>query len=148
MSGKINAKDELLSVVDNYKFKIIGAEISFGDSYNGYEEKNDEKVILPLLYSDEDYKKFLKFLDRKYDSGYGGQNLFGIVVCENGVWLERGEYDGSEWWNVHEYPDLGYIFGEKNALKYNRKKKLDEIEKIGELKNSPIFFYIYVYETC
>ena len=107
-------------------------KISFGGSYNGYDDEKDETFELPLLYSDEQYQDFLKFLDRDYDDGYGGQQLFGIIVCEDGVWLDRGEYDGSEWWNLHAYPSLNDIFGYKLALKYQRKKKLDEIDKIGE----------------
>jgi hypothetical protein len=22
------------------------------------------------------------------------------------VWAERGEYDGSEWWEIREYPEI------------------------------------------
>ena len=35
-----------------------------------------------------------------YDNGYGGHEiaLDLVVVFRDGSWLERGEYDGSEWW--------------------------------------------------
>jgi hypothetical protein len=41
--------------------------------------------------------------------------------------MDRGEYDGSEWYNIHQYPSLSAYFGEKLALKYERNKKLKKI---------------------
>ena len=43
-------------------------------------------------------------LDFDYDSGYGLQELGGVVVFKDGSWLERGEYDGSEWWEYKKTP--------------------------------------------
>jgi deoxyribonuclease-4 len=40
-----------------------------------------------------------------YDDGYGGQELFGYVWYEDGTWSDRGEYDGSEWWQHQTRPD-------------------------------------------
>jgi hypothetical protein len=39
-------------------------------------------------------------LNVDYDAGYGGQEIATdlVVVFADGSWLERGEYDGSEWW--------------------------------------------------
>ncbi|WP_421354963.1 hypothetical protein [Streptococcus suis] len=40
-----------------------------------------------------------------YDSGYGSANVAtDLVVVGKNWWLERGEYDGSEWWNYKESP--------------------------------------------
>lgn len=39
-----------------------------------------------------------------YDSSYGGQELFGWVLFKDGTWLERDEYDGSEWWDYKTPP--------------------------------------------
>jgi hypothetical protein len=44
-----------------------------------------------------------------YDGGYGGQEVASdlIVMGAGGAWwLERGEYDGSEWWNFMTAPKL------------------------------------------
>jgi len=30
------------------------------------------------------------------------------VWLTNGVWLDRGEYDGAEWWEHHVYPQIPY----------------------------------------
>ena len=40
-----------------------------------------------------------------YNNGYGGVEIANdLVVVGNGWWLERGEYDGSEWWEFKTMP--------------------------------------------
>ena len=40
-----------------------------------------------------------------YDSGYGGQEMpRDIKIVGKDFWLERAEYDGSEWWEYKEFP--------------------------------------------
>jgi hypothetical protein len=73
---------------------------------------------------------FLNFLDREYDDGYGGQQLHGYIFCEDGIWFDRGEYDGSEWWNRNKYPRLTEFFDESVVLRYERTKKLKNIKKL------------------
>lgn len=123
MSEYRNAKEEFLETVKDYK--VIAADISFGDSWTD----NEERFKLKPLYTNEEYNELLKFLDREYDAGYGGQQLFGVIYCEDGVWMQRGEYDGSEWWNTFKYPDLRNSFSEADVLKYERNKKLKRIEE-------------------
>ena len=112
-----NAKKEFLEITKNYK--VIAADIAFDNWTN--------EVKLKPLYTEEDYKEFLIFLDREYDSGYGSQNLYGVIYCEDGVWIRRGEYDGSEWWEVMKYPSLRNSFDEADVLKYERSKKLRKL---------------------
>jgi hypothetical protein len=45
-------------------------------------------------------------LDFNYDNGYGTQHLEGTVWYMDGTWSERGEYDGSEWWEHRECPPM------------------------------------------
>lgn len=122
MSEYRNAKEEFLKTTA--EFKVIAADIAFGDSWTD----NEERFKLKPLYTNEEYNELLKFLDRNYNSGYGGQELFGVIYCEDGVWITRGEYDGSEWYEVHKYPDLRNSFSETDVLKYERNKKLKRIE--------------------
>jgi hypothetical protein len=49
--------------------------------------------------------------DLEYDSGYGVQHLTGTVLLNNGTWLTRDEYDGSEWWELHKVPTIEQIVG-------------------------------------
>lgn len=40
-----------------------------------------------------------------YDAGYGGQEICpDLLVVGKGWWLERHEYDGSEWWEFKVKP--------------------------------------------
>jgi hypothetical protein len=48
----------------------------------------------------------LSKLDFEYDSGFGGQELYGFIWYTDGTWSERGEYDGSEWWEHKQCPAL------------------------------------------
>lgn len=116
-----NAKEEFLNVTENYN--VIAANISFG------QYDYEECYKLKPLYTEEEYNDFLNFLDRQYYAGYGGQELFGVIYCENGVWMQRGEYDGSEWWDIFQYPDLRDSFDEADVVKYERYLKLKNIEE-------------------
>jgi len=37
---------------------------------------------------------------------FGSQELGGIIVFNDGSWLERREYDGSEWWEFQQTPQI------------------------------------------
>lgn len=118
-----NAKNEFLSITNNYK--VIAVNISFG--YFNHDQDNGFK--LKPLYTQDEYNELLKFLDREYDAGYGGQELYGVIYCEDGVWMQRGEYDGSEWWDTFKYPELRDSFDESDVIKYERYLKLNKIKK-------------------
>ena len=50
----------------------------------------------------EDFERFASF---KYDAGYGGAEVNSrLVIVGDDWWLERGEYDGSEWWEFKSLP--------------------------------------------
>ena len=101
----MNAKEEFLRVTDK---SILKCAIITKD--NGYywdeEENEDNNIVLPVNYTEEQYGDFLSKLDFNYNNGYGGQELFGTIWNNDGSWLERGEYDGSEWWEHHSYPEI------------------------------------------
>ena len=41
----------------------------------------------------------------EYDSGFGGQKIASdLVIVGDNWWLERNEYDGSEWWEFKALP--------------------------------------------
>lgn len=41
----------------------------------------------------------------EYDNGYGGAEIpLSLVVVGEDFWLERHEYDGSEWWEYKRMP--------------------------------------------
>jgi|TARA_R110000803_G_scaffold106598_2_gene174697 hypothetical protein len=56
------------------------------------------------------YESYDSFLARakyiQYDAGYGGHEiLLSLKVVGHDWWLQRGEYDGSEWWDAMVAPD-------------------------------------------
>jgi len=53
------------------------------------------------------WEHFKKIADTDYDNGYGGQEVAqDLVIVGNDFWLERSEYDGSEWWSFKKKPDI------------------------------------------
>lgn len=117
----MNAKTEFLSTVNGYI--VIGAIITI-QTYNW-----NVDVKLNPGYTEEEYEIFLKSIDQEYDDGYGSQELFGTIFCENNIWFDRYEYDGSENWIEYQYPDLRSNFDEKFVVQYERSKKLERIQK-------------------
>jgi len=98
----MNAKEELVKVI-NKRPIILCASIE-KLSRSSY---SVEKVIeLPIGYTSNLYDQFLKDLDFQYDNGYGIQQLSGTIWLINGDWFERGEYDGSEWWEYKTCPQI------------------------------------------
>jgi hypothetical protein len=98
-----NAKQELQEILKD-KAKIKCAIIYNGDYWGGEDERPEFR--LPLNYTDADLVNYYNSLDFEYDSGFGGQELFGTVWLEDGTWLSRGEYDGSEWWEHNVLPAI------------------------------------------
>ena len=89
----MNAKYELLKHIADREVKYvqINHELGLGDSNIKIEGTLEE--VLPRL-------------DFDYNSGYGSQELFGTIWYNDGSWSDRGEYDGSEWWQYQKCPPL------------------------------------------
>ena len=99
-----NAKKEFLGLIQGVSSKVKCATITHGNPW--YDEDESRKIILPVGYTPYEWDTFINSLDFEYDDGYGGQELFGTIWFENGTWAERGEYDGSEWWEYKSCPSI------------------------------------------
>ena len=65
-----------------------------------------------------------------YNDGYGLEEInTKLILVGKDFWLERGTYDGSEWWEYKSMPNVNdfvdgavYIFDEEkmNAMYYSR----------------------------
>lgn len=78
----INLRDETIAAIT--KAGKSPGDISYiGDRNNSYS-----------------WPQFLRAANIKYDNGYGAANVSHgfVIVFTDGSWLERGEYDGAEWW--------------------------------------------------
>jgi len=89
-----NAKRELIAHVEEREVELV--RIVFGERYGDAPSKIIEGSLDEVLSQ----------LDFEYNNGYGGQNLFGYIWYKDGTWSERGEYDGSEWWEYMSRPPL------------------------------------------
>ena len=108
----MNASDELLKALpcgNDIERAYIEVDIDYDNTRNYYLDK---------YYLPEDYKKFFELLDFDYENGFGRQHIDGTVWLADGSWLERGEYDGSEWWEWKRSPDIPEFF---KTLTVNRK---------------------------
>ena len=96
-----NAKTEFLEELkEQENRKLLCAKIGH--------ETSVLNIILKKRYTKKDFDEFLQELDFEYDSGYGDQEVFGIIWFDDGTWCERYEYDGSEHWEHKECPDWNY----------------------------------------
>ena len=111
----MNAREEFIKHIGGRKVLCAKIHGDYGDP---------AVFNLTTGWGAEDWSKFLSGIDFEYDSGYGGQNLFGIIWYADGTWSERGEYDGSEWWEHQKRPDIPT---ELNRLDKVRDKKLNQI---------------------
>ena len=72
--------------------------------------KSHGKTPKDVLWVGDQYKKttwenFESISNFEYDSGYGGNEVeSSLIIVGDTWWLERGEYDGSEWWEFKEHP--------------------------------------------
>jgi hypothetical protein len=103
-----NAKQEFLHNIDIENIKCV--EITYNPSglWEMYDEESplSKSIFLKQNYSNQDLMNFLENLDFNYDSGFGGQELYGTIWLKDGTWYTRGEYDGSEWWQYHCCPTI------------------------------------------
>ena len=100
----MNAKQEFLSKVNGHT--VICAILQEANFCSFDEAEKPWCHILKKGYSEEDYNKFLQEIDFEYNNGYGGQEIDGVIWLSDGAWYDRGEYDGSEWWEFHKYPEI------------------------------------------
>lgn len=67
---------------------------------NYYIYKTDESFCYKSTWDD-----FCLKANFEYDNGYGGAEIpMDLVIVGKDFWLERGEYDGSEWWEFKTMP--------------------------------------------
>lgn len=51
------------------------------------------------------WDEFAAMANKNYDNGFGGTEVIEVtMIVGKDFWLERHEYDGSEWWEYKELP--------------------------------------------
>lgn len=129
MAKGTNAKLEFIGHIqavlrENSNAQLLCCEIIKGDYHESDDESEKFTYRLTTGFTKEEYDEFLTKLDFNYDSGYGSQNLFGIIWYKDGTWSERGEYDGSEWYQYQRCPEIPINL---KRLDKEREEKLNHI---------------------
>ena len=75
-----------------------------------------------------------------YYSGYGNEAVwvYSRVVFNDRSYLERAEYDGSEWWRFIDIPDLNVPIMEynKSIMSLNSYESEEEINRLKKKENA------------
>ena len=98
----MNAREELYEKLKG-RSSVKCATIKF-DRY--YSDEDAKVFNLKIGYGLDEWHNFISSLNFEYDDGYGSQELYGIIWLEDDSWLERSEYDGSEWWKYCACPEI------------------------------------------
>ena len=77
---------------------------------------------------------FFRVFDVDYDNSFGSPHMPTdmVIIFNDGSWLERHEYDGSEWWEFKQTPKIC------TERKFTRKDKVFEYHmwsKLVEFEN-------------
>lgn len=105
----INVKEEIIAVLveEDYSLSDVEAIELFWVEDGGY-----KKAKVPFLSISRSVHKneFESIFETKghqlYNNGYGSQLLYGTIWMKDGTWFDRGEYDGSEWWEYRRRPEI------------------------------------------
>lgn len=79
------------------------------------------------------FDDFTEIASIEYSSGYGGQEIAkDLVIAGKDFWLERVEYDGSEWWEFKTTPEKPNKYCKPITVKNNDSwATLIEMNRIG-----------------
>lgn len=109
----MNAREEFLREIgDRIRdvkcayITLYGCDIDTNTAECWCVEDISVKAVLKIGWNDDCFHEFLDKLNIEYDSGFGGQELFGYVWMNDGTWFERHEYDGAECWEYKKYPGI------------------------------------------
>lgn len=84
----------------------------------------DDVAIVKLYRSGKcaTWDEFVKIANFEYDNGWGSREINSdlVVVFNDSSWLERREYDGSEWWSWSKTPST-----EDTGIKLTQQDLLD-----------------------
>lgn len=104
----VNAKDELLSFLDNISFLNNRELKCFVIHCASVDKDEDDDIVvvdLPVSHTEDDLEKALDALDVDYQTG-SLPRITGTIWFKDGSWATRREYDGSEWWHLNVLPKI------------------------------------------
>jgi len=97
IDGNISVVHEILKLTDKNSIKWAELKIKIID----YDKNLTTTGIARVIGANELIEQCQFWY---YDNSFGTQHLFGVIVINDGIWLNREEYDGSEWWKLNIQP--------------------------------------------
>lgn len=95
-----NLKEETLKVLNKEGYSM--SDIAWAAIE--YRNIKPKRFVLPPNTNEETKISFIDTLNFLYNDGFGCQLVYGNIVLKDNSWLERAEYDGSEWWAYKTAP--------------------------------------------
>jgi hypothetical protein len=101
---------------------------------NSGKTRSDVRWIGSTHYGYFDWEHFVKIANVEYDDdGYGAAKVAShLVIVGDDWWLERQEYDGSEWWSYKSLPTKPLNKIEPNRVTYGYDRTLREMNEKRE----------------
>ena len=97
---------------------------------NSGKSRSDVRWIGSTNYGYFDWEYFVKIADVEYNDGYGAAEVArDLVIVGDDWWLERKEYDGSEWWDFKKLPIKPQNKIEPNRLTSTNDRTLRELNE-------------------
>lgn len=89
-------------------------------------------------YAFESWEDFAKIASKTdYSAGYGAEEIAtDLVVVGFDFWLERHEYDGSEWWEFKEIPAKPALCKKEMILRAEGEGGWCSLEELNESKEA------------
>ena len=100
-------------------------------------KENDKTFEDVLFIQGEDFKvtkENFEIVAKKtnYDAGFGAQHVAtDLVLVGDDWWIERAEYDGSEWW---EYKSIPTEIDKVEHISYLARGRWDTLKDTNEVK--------------
>ena len=109
-----NLLEETINIMNENGYSE--ADVSFCELSDKSWNRKDKKW--EYSYQNFSFETFKKLADFEYNCDFGGENinLSLKIVFNDKSWLERGEYDGSEWWELRKCPSRNVEFVEDNII--------------------------------
>jgi hypothetical protein len=95
--------------------------------------RTDVRWVGSTNYGYFDWEYFVKIADVEYNDGYGSAEVASdLVIVGDDWWLERQEYDGSEWWSYKSLPTKPLNKIEPNQVTYGYDRTLRDMNEKRE----------------
>ena len=109
---KTNAKEELLEFLMGCKKRIEGKIIGITILYTKPNHFNGNIVDTYHVFNyhqNDDLNEYLNLLDFEYEGRWDELTIAGTIWFSDGNYAHREDFDGQEWWHLHQAPMMVFF---------------------------------------